>query len=75
MLCLSATASDSRASNGFKQKLQCTCRDGLGRDALSLAAEARASALEDAINEGYSMIPEEAATGGGEGGAVIDGAA
>ncbi len=82
MMCISATASDSRASNGFKQKLQCTCRDGLGRDALSLAAEA---ALNDAIDEGYSMIREEAATGaaatgggangGAEGGAATGGGA
>ena len=72
MMCISTTASDNRASNGFKQKLQCTCRDGLGRDALSLAAEA---ALNDAIDEGYSMIREEAATGGAEGGAATDGGA
>jgi hypothetical protein len=75
MLCLSATASDAKelASNGFKQKLQCTCRDGLGRDALSLAAEA---ALNDAIDEGYALLAADAAaTGGAEGGAATDGAA
>ncbi len=82
MLCISATASDSRAPNDFKQKLQCTCRDGLGRDAMAFAAEA---ALNDAIDEGYSMIREEAATGaaatgggangGAEGGAATGGAA
>ena len=64
MLCLSATASGSRAPNAFKQKLQCTCRDGLGRDALSLAAEA---ALDDAIDDGYALLAAEAATGGAEG--------
>ena len=73
MMCTTATASDNRASNGFKQKLQCTCRDGLGRDALSLAAEA---ALDDAIDDGYALLAAdaatgcaEAATGGAEGGA------
>ena len=67
MLCISATASDSRAPNGFKQKLQCTCHKGLGHDAMALAAEA---ALNDAIDEGNSMIREEAATGCAEGGAA-----
>ncbi len=61
---------DNRVPNDFPYKLQCTCRDGLGRDTLVLAAEARASALEDAIGEGYSMIREEAATGCAEGGAA-----
>ena len=63
---------DGRAPNGFKQKLQCTCRKGLGRDALSLAAEARATALEDAIDDGYALLGAAAATGGAE--AAIGGA-
>ncbi len=60
MLCITATTSDSRASNGFKQKLQCTCRDGLGRDAMAFAAEA---ALNDAIDDGYALLAADAATG------------
>ena len=43
---------DGRALNDFKQKLQRTCRDGLGHEALALAAEARASAMDLAIGEG-----------------------
>ena len=64
MMCISATASDSRAPNGFKQKLQCTCRKGLGHDAMAFAAEA---ALDDAIDDGYALLAAEAATGGAEG--------
>ena len=64
MLCISATASDSRAPTAFKQKLQCTCRKGLGDDAMAFAAEA---ALDDAIDDGYALLAAEAASGGVEG--------
>ena len=57
---------EGRAPNGFKLKLQCTCRKETGRDALSLAAEARAASLYNAMDDGYALFAAELATGGDE---------
>ena len=57
---------DGRALNGLKQKHQCACRKGVGRDVLSSAADARATAVDNAIDDGYALLVAEAATGGAE---------
>ena len=57
---------DGRAHNDFKQNLQCTYRAGLGRDALSLAADSRAAALLDAPRRGGANWRRGGAEGGSE---------